>query len=153
MNVNTRFNRRQFLQSTARTASLVAVASATAPKVIAAESPGKRIGVGCIGLGGRGSDIISSAAPLPGVRVTAVCDVYTPHLQRGVERSQNPEVKTHVDYRELLADPRVDAVIIATPDHWHCPMVLDAAKARKDIDCEKRLSRNVEEAKRMRPAI
>ena len=133
MNNELHLNRRQFLRSTGQVATTLAAVSTFAPAILSAESPTNTIGVGCIGLGGRGSDIISSAAPLPGVRVTAVCDVYKPHLQRGVERSQNPEVKTYVDYRELLADPRVDAVIIATPDHWHCPMVLDAAKARKDI--------------------
>jgi predicted dehydrogenase len=58
-----------------------------------------------------------------------------------------------VDYRELLADPKVDAVIIGTPDHWHCQMVLDAAKAGKDIYCEKGFSRTLAEAKRMRDAL
>jgi len=62
-------------------------------------------------------------------------------------------VKAYVDYRELLADPRVDAVVIGAPDHWHCQMVLDAVKAGKDIYCEKGFSRTLEEAKRMRKAI
>ena len=89
----------------------------------------------------------------PGVKVVAVCDVYGPHRQKGVERSQNPEVKAYVDYRELLADPNVDAVVIATPDHWHCQMVLDAVKAGKDIYCEKGFSRTLAEAKLMRDAL
>ena len=53
----------------------------------------------------------------------------------------------------LLADPKVDAVVIATPDHWHCPMVLDAVKAGKDIYCEKGFSRTLAEAKLMRDAL
>jgi predicted dehydrogenase len=58
-----------------------------------------------------------------------------------------------VDYRELLADPKVDAVVIATPDHWHCQIVLDAVKAGKDIYCEKGFSRTLAEAKLMRDAL
>jgi predicted dehydrogenase len=58
-----------------------------------------------------------------------------------------------VDYRDLLADPKVDAVVIATPDHWHCPMVLDAAAAGKDIYCEKGFSRTLAEAKLMRDVL
>jgi len=83
----------------------------------------------------------------------AVCDVYGPHRQKGVERSRNPAVKTYVDYRDLLADSRVQAVVIATPDHWHCQMVLDSVKAGKDIYCEKGFSRTLDEAKRMRDAL
>ena len=115
--------------------------------------PGKTIGVGCIGLGTRGGDLINAVVHAPNVKVAAVCDVYGPHRQKGIERSLNPEVKAYVDYRELLADPNVDAVVIATPDHWHCQMVLDAVKAGKDIYCEKGFSRTLAEAKLMRDAL
>ena len=73
-----------------------------------------------------------------------MCDAYKPHLQKGVQRSLNPDVKTYADYHDLLADKNVDAVVIAAPDHWHCPMVLDAVKAGKDIYCEKGFSHTVE---------
>lgn len=145
--------RRKFLGSSARFATTIATISAVAPSILSAQAPSKTIGIGCIGLGTRGGDLINAVVPIPGVKVVAVCDVYAPHRQKGIERSQNPDVKAYVDYRELLADKNVDAVIIATPDHWHCQMVLDAVKAGKDIYCEKGFSRTLEEAKLMRDAL
>ena len=145
--------RRQFLQDTSKAATTLAAASAFAPALLAAKSPNETIGVGCIGLGTRGGDLITSVVAVPGVKVVAVCDVYGPHRQKGIDRSQNPDVKAYVDYRELLADKNVDVVVIGTPDHWHCQMVVDAAKAGKDIYCEKGFSHTMPEAKRMRAAI
>jgi predicted dehydrogenase len=145
--------RRQFLQNTGKAATTLAAASAIAPALLAARSPNETIGVGCIGLGTRGGDIINEVAGAQGVKVVAVCDVYGPHRQKGIERSRNPDVKAYVDYRELLADKNVDAVTIGTPDHWHCQMVLDAAKAGKDIFCEKGFSHTLPGAKLMRAAI
>jgi len=145
-------SRRNFLR-TAGSAAVGAAALSVAPAVLGARSPGETIGVGCIGLGTRGGDLINSVVYAPGVKVTAVCDVYGPHRQKGVERSQNPAVRAYTDYRELLADKNVDAVVIAAPDHWHCQMVLDAVKAGKDIYCEKGFSRVLSEAKQMREAI
>ena len=153
MNDQLNLTRRQFLQNTSKAATTLAAASAFAPAFLAAKSPNETIGVGCIGLGTRGGDLINAVVAVPGAKVVAVCDVYGPHRQKGIERSRNPEVKAYVDYRELLADKNVDAVIIGTPDHWHCQMVVDAAKAGKDIYCEKGFSHTIPEAKRMRAAI
>jgi predicted dehydrogenase len=153
MNENSTLNRRQFLCASGQVATTLAAASTFAPAVLSAPAPGKTIGVGCIGLGTRGGDLIEAVVHAPGVKVVAVCDAYGPHRQKGVQRSLNPEVKAYVDYRELLANPRVDAVVIATPDHWHCRMVLDAVKAGKDIYCEKGFSRTLAEARQMRDAL
>jgi predicted dehydrogenase len=153
MNDQPNLTRRQFLQDTGKAATTLAAASAFAPALLAAKSPNETIGVGCIGLGTRGGDLINGVVPVPGVKVVAVCDVYGPHRQKGLERSQNPDAKAYVDYRELLADKRVDAVVIGAPDHWHCQMVLDAAKAGKDIYCEKGFARTLPEAKLMRDAL
>ncbi|HXP62938.1 MAG TPA: Gfo/Idh/MocA family oxidoreductase [Dongiaceae bacterium] len=153
MNENVILNRRQFLRTGGQMATTLAAASALAPAVLSAASPAKTIGVGCIGLGTRGGDLIDAVVHAPEVKVVAVCDVYGPHRQKGIQRSLNPQVKAYVDYRELLADPAVDAVVIATPDHWHCRMVLDAVKAGKDIYCEKGFSRTLAEAKLMRDAL
>ena len=144
--------RREFLRTTGKAATLAA-ATAYAPAVLSAPSLARTIGVGCIGLGTRGGDLINEAVAVPDVKVVAVCDVYGPHRHKGIERSRNPDVKAYVDYRELLADRNVDAVIIATPDHWHCQMVLDAVKAGKDIYCEKGFSRTLAEARLMRDAL
>ena len=146
------YPRRQFLRETSCAAGAVGV-TALAPSLLAAPRPNETIGVGCIGLGTRGGDLIKAVVGMPGVKVTAVCDVYGPHRQKGMDRSGNPEVRSYIDYRELLADPRVDAVVIAAPDHWHCAMVLDAVKAGKDIYCEKGFARTLEEAKAMRAAL
>jgi len=146
-------NRRQFLRTTGQAATTLAAASTFAPAILSAESTAKTIRVGCTGLGTRGGDLINAVVAVPGVKVVAVSDVYGPHRQKGVERSLNPEVKAYVDYRDLLADPKVEAVVIATPDHWHCQMVLDAVKAGKDIYCEKGFARTLDEAKRMRDAL
>lgn len=146
-------NRRQFLRTAGQTATVLAAASAAVPSILSAPAPSQTIGVGCIGIGTRGGDLLNAVALTPGVKVVAVSDVYGPHRQKGLERSRNPETKAYEDYRELLADPRVDAVVIATPDHWHCQMVLDAVKAGKDIYCEKGFSRTLAEAKLMRDAL
>src|ERR1035437_10166711 len=99
MNDPLSLTRRQFLQDTGKAATTLAAASAFAPSLLAAKAPGEVIGVGCIGLGTRGGDLINNVVNCDGVKVTAVCDVYGPHRQKGVERSKNPEVKTYVDYR------------------------------------------------------
>ncbi|MCB1126508.1 MAG: Gfo/Idh/MocA family oxidoreductase, partial [Verrucomicrobiae bacterium] len=146
-------NRRRFLQSTAGTATMVAAASVAVPTILSAEAPARTLGVGCIGLGTRGGDLLEVVAHAPDVKVTAICDVYGPHRQKGLDRCLNPQARPYVDYRELLEDKNVDAVVIATPDHWHCQMVLDAVRARKDIYCEKGFARTLAEAKRMRDAL
>jgi predicted dehydrogenase len=153
MKRNRNISRRRFLDATGKAATALAAVSTFAPAALCAPSPSKTIGIGCIGLGTRGGDLIKAVVNVDNVKVTAVCDVYGPHRQKGVERSQNPDVKAYVDYRELLADPNVDAVVIGTPDHWHCQMVLDAVKAGKDIYCEKGFSRTLAEAKQMRDAL
>jgi predicted dehydrogenase len=146
-------NRRQFLRTTSQAATALAAASTFPPAILAAESPAKTIGVGCIGVGTRGGDLLGAVAHAPNVKVTAICDVYGPHRQKGLERCLNPQAKTYVDYRELLTDKSVGAVVIATPDHWHCQIVLDAVEAGKDIYCEKGFSRTLPEAKQMRDAL
>jgi len=98
------------------------------------------------------------------VEITAVCDIFTVYAKRAREAAANIERKgkdfessnmpvVYDDFRELLADNNVDAVIIATPDHWHAPMAIAAAKAGKHIYCEKPMSWSVEETFELRKAV
>jgi predicted dehydrogenase len=98
------------------------------------------------------------------VRVTAVCDVFDTYARMAREAAANTgregsagkqgePVKRYLNYRELIAAPDVDAVVIATPDHWHGPMTIEAARAGKHVYCEKPLTWSVEETYEVRKAV
>jgi len=133
------------------TASAAAIAAPAILTGAAAEPDPVRLGH--IGAGTRGWDLIKYTGSIHSAQVVAVCYVYTPHLERGWEAARNPDAKRYHDYRDLLADPAVEAVVIATPDHWHEQMVLDAVDAGKAVYCEKAWTTSVAAAKRMRAAI
>jgi predicted dehydrogenase len=151
--------RRRFLETMGRSASALGATAVVAPAVIGAAPPNDTIGVGCIGAGVRGGTLVEQVAGtdkrpgIDGARVVSVCDVYKPHREKGVTLSRNPDVRTCEDYRELLDDPGVDAVVIATPDHWHATMLIDAARSGKDVYIEKGWTRMLAEAKAMRAAV
>ncbi len=97
-----------------------------------------RLGFGVIGTGGRGHshlDAIDKLKADHNLAIVAVCDAFRPRLQAAAGRYSVP--KQYMDHRELLQDPNVDAVSIATPDHWHGYQALDAIEAGKDVYCEK----------------
>lgn len=102
-----------------------------------------RVRLGLIGCGGRGLSVMRSFQKNAAVDVTAVCDVYSSRIDRAQE--QAPGSKGFSDHRELLDQQNVDAVIVATPDHWHADIVIDAARAGKDIYVEKPLTLHIEE--------
>ena len=102
-----------------------------------------RVRLGLIGCGGRGLSVMRSFQKNAAVDVTAVCDVYSSRIDRAQERA--PGSKRFSDHRELLDQQNVDAVIVATPDHWHADIVIDAARAGKDIYVEKPLTLHIEE--------
>ncbi len=115
---------------------------ATASSAFAqAISPPIRLGV--IGAGGRGSFVMQTFQKDPSLKVTAICDVYEPNLENALSKA--PGSKAYRDYRKLLADKDIDAVLIATPEHWHHRQVLDALAAGKDIYVEKPLCQTPEQ--------
>jgi predicted dehydrogenase len=134
-----RLNRREFMR-TAATATVAAGAVTSFPFVSRARVVGAndRIGVGFIGVGGRGSSHLGIVQKFikagEQIQVVAVCDAFRYRLE---EAAKPTGAKTYFKHHELLADPRVDVVCIATPDRLHVPQALDAIRAGKDVYCEK----------------
>jgi predicted dehydrogenase len=130
--------RRDFIKG----ASLAAAAVSLSPGITRhafAQSPNNRIGIGVIGCGGRAGAHLERLQRMKdeegiNIEIVAVCDTFRPRMQA---RAEKYKAKGYMDHRELLADPRVDAVAIATPDHIHGYQAIDAVKAGKDVYCEK----------------
>ena len=113
-----------------------------------------RIVMGAIGIGSpasRGRAIYGEAKKQKGVQYTAACDVDGRHLKNALEMMKKDgfaDAKGHADYRELLEDKDINAVTIATPDHWHALVAIEALKRGKDVYCEKPLTLTIAEAGR-----
>ena len=156
--------RRDFIKSGA-----VAGAVVSFPNVVKAAG-GQKIKLGVIGLGNRGTQVMRVFQQQSDVMVTALCDVYRPYLDRDQDAVDpkfreygiggavptfrdsdkfGPDVKRYEDYRRLLDDKNVDAVLIATPDHWHAIQTIDAIHAGKDVYCEKPLTATIVEGRAM----
>jgi predicted dehydrogenase len=101
-----------------------------------------------IGMGRMGRGNLEHAMKQDSVVVTHVCDVYKPHLDQAVEMTQG-KAKGVRDFREILADKSIDIVCIATPDHWHPYMTVEACKAGKDVYVEKPICVVIDEGKKM----
>jgi predicted dehydrogenase len=106
-----------------------------------------RIALGVIGCGGRGRGVMGTFIKSGQVNVRAVCDVYGERIDRALQAAAG--ARSFTDHRKLLELREVDAVLIATPDHWHALVAIDALNAGKDVYCEKPLTLKIEEG----PAI
>lgn len=150
-------NRRQFLGSSAKNAAGVAagVVSLSAAAAIAHGNL-EKIRLAVIGIRNQGKELATSFASLPGASVTTLCDVddsLFPAVIKSVEQLQGEgpgkTPKIERDFRRVLDDPEIDAVVIATPDHWHAVMTILACQAGKDVYVEKPVSHTIEEGTRM----
>lgn len=152
MDHDTTTSRRNFIKLTTATT----IAAATSRTIIGAEGPGQaervapsdRIRLGLIGAGGQGMGDTREALKIPGIELVAVADLYDGRLARAKEIWGN-QLFTTRDYREVLARPDIDAVVIATPDHWHMHISNDAMKAGKDVYCEKPMVQQLEQGKQV----
>lgn len=109
-------------------------------------APSDRVRIGMIGTGSRGGLLLKHLLRTPGVDVVALCDDYPPHLASAM-MAAGGKPKAFTDYRQMLAMPGLDGVVIATPLHQHAPMCLDALSADKHVFCEKSLALTVDECK------
>jgi predicted dehydrogenase len=162
MNTNRPFSRRTFLQS-------ASALTATAPFLLlsrlwAAETPpSDRLALGFIGVGTQGRGLMGGFLGRKEVQVLAVCDCDTTRREAAKKRVEEHYSKqkdtaykgcaAYNDFRDLLARNDIDAVVIATPDHWHALIAITAANAGKDIYCEKPMSHSIHEAKAMIDAV
>jgi predicted dehydrogenase len=130
--------------------SFLATSAGTALAAQRAAGANERIRLGIIGPGARGQEILREALAIPGVELYYAADVYTARLDE--VRAIAPNVKTAMDYRRLLDDKDVDAVLIATPQHLHCEHFTATLAANKHCYQEKTMAFTVDHAKRMRAA-
>ena len=143
-------SRRVFLKTAASglAASVPIVLRAQDRPALGDVPAGERIRIALIGAGGQGMYDTRTALRVPGTELTACADVYDGRLIRSRE-VWGPQLFTTRDYREVLARPDVDAVIVATPDHWHARIAIDAMKAGKDVYVEKPMVQHVDEGVRV----
>jgi predicted dehydrogenase len=135
-------HRRDLLRGVAWSAASLSVSSYS--RVLGAND---RIQLGVIGCGGRGLSDMRDFQKNPAVEVTAVCDVYGVQIDQAL--SNAPRAKSYADHRKLLEQKELNAVLIATPDHWHAACTIDALNAGKDVYVEKPLTLTIEEGPRI----
>jgi predicted dehydrogenase len=140
--MNERHERREFLEKLGIGAAGLLAAGYTSTALGFAAN--ETINVGCIGTGGRCQYLMGALKKLPGAKIVAVCDVWKENLAEG-RKLADPNAAAFEDHRRLLERQDVDAVIIATPDHLHVPITIDACAAGKHVYCEKPFTHNLAE--------
>src|SRR5947209_6344604 len=135
-------NRRQFATTSAAVGLTTAL---SAGRVLGAN---ERVRLGFIGLGNRGDQVLDAFLPHKDAEIVAVCDIYAPYVDFAANKAGGSPAKER-DYRKLLDRKDIDAVVIATPDHWHALQTVHACQAGKDVYVEKPLSLCVAEGRKM----
>jgi len=137
-------SRRSFLKTTTAVAGLTALGV----PAVQARDANEILNVAAIGTGGRCQMLLKALVKVPRVRVAAVCDIYDKHLADG-RKLADPKALATRHYQEILDRKDIDAVLIATPNHWHVPMTVDACAAGKDVYVEKPLTHSLAEGNRV----
>jgi predicted dehydrogenase len=150
-----KIKRRDFVKtSLAATGGLTAAVNATSIKATTPiQSPNSQIRVGMIGCGGQANSDANHFSRIPNVKIVALADVYEGSIKNTLNSTtlklDAAKTAIHKDFRRLLDDKNIDAVIVATPDHWHALTMIMACQAGKDVYVEKPLSLTIEEGRRM----
>jgi len=135
---NRKFSRRSFLAAS----GAVAVPLIVPSSVFGNNAPSNRITLGFIGMGGQGITMnLNNFLNQQDAKAVAVCDAYLSRAKYAAnlvdQKYETKGCKVYQDFRKIIADPTIDAVVISTPDHWHVPMSMMAIEAGKDVFCEK----------------
>ena len=140
--------RRTFMKTSLATVGSLTLASGAWSRIRGANDD---IRVGIVGVRKKGKEHIQDFRRLSGVRVVAICDADTQWLDIEVKKlkDRNLTVETYVDYRKMLENKNIDAVVLCVPDHWHALMTIWACQAGKDVYCEKPASHNIWEGRKM----
>ena len=148
-----RTTRRKFLRNSGALVAAPIIASCSTLGSRDRAAANERINVGCIGVGGRGHSNMELFLQRKEVQVVAVCDVYASKRQDAKEtvdkHYDSRDCSVYNDFRELLERDDIDAVSIATPDHWHAVMSIHACRQGKDVFCEKPLTLTIKEGRAM----
>ncbi|MGA2631371.1 MAG: Gfo/Idh/MocA family oxidoreductase [Terriglobia bacterium] len=143
-------NRREFMKGVAGVGAVLAPAGKALAASGRVPSPNDRINVAHIGIGGRGSDLSSQywkiGQKTGKCQIVAVCDVWQKRVSEG---KKNYQCDGYLDYHEVLGRSDVDAVVIATPDHWHAKIALEAMDHGKDVYLEKPMTHTIEQARQL----
>jgi predicted dehydrogenase len=142
--MDNQINRRAFNQAALATGTVTALHGAA----VEALGSNDRVRLGFIGVGNRGDQLLDAFLVHKDAEIVALCDVYEPYLQGAVKKVGGRVASFH-DYRRLLDQKDIDAVVIATPDHWHALQFVAACRAGKDVYVEKPLSLTIAEGQKM----
>ena len=141
-------NRRDFMKRAGFSTVTAGLAASAASGPAKGVPPSDKVRVGLIGAGRQGGGDMNAFKHEPEVDIVAVCDVYQPHLEKA-RQAAGEQAKPYKDFRAILDDKSIDAVIIGTPDHWHPLQTILACQAGKDVYVEKPISVTLEEGKHM----
>src|SRR5262245_45919139 len=142
--MTSKIDRRAFTRGAAALGTLAALHVAPSSVLGANE----RIRLGFIGVGNRGDQLLDAFLVHKDAEVAALCDVYEPYLE-AAQKKVGGQATLHRDYRKLIDEKALDAVVIATPDHWHALQFMAACRAGKDVYVEKPLSLTIAEGQKM----
>ena len=156
----TRLNRRAVLKSAVAGSAIGGIGASLGSAAVGAADANSEVRLAIIGLGGvdvptsvggRGRQLIKAIRSLPQARIVSLCDVDESVLAHGVElmKKANQDVSAHTDLRRVFDDDGVDAVVVATPNHWHALATVWACQAGKDVYVEKPFSHNIWEGRQM----